>query len=484
MQITNNFLTTKIFFVKDKKKTIENLEITDINSEGFGVTKTNEKVIFVKNTVPGEIVDIRVYKKKRRYLYGQVENYKKLSPDRILPKCMHFGECGGCKLQFLAYEKQLFYKEKTVLENIKRIGKVMPENIFPIMASPKDFEYRNKLEFTFSNNRWITQDEVNEGKDILQKDALGFHVAGRFDKVLDIEKCWLQDDIVNEIRNAVRDFTITNQFSFYDLREQNGFLRNLIFRTTSTGELMVAFSFAEVDESKIKQILDFTIDKFPQITTLVYFINPKKNDTLYDIDFTVVKGQGFITEKLDGILYKIGPKSFFQTNSYQVLNLYRRISELAEFRGDEVVYDLYTGTGSIALYIAGEVKKVVGVESVPEAIVDAKENAGLNKITNTEFLVGDMRDVFTPEFIAEYGRPNVIITDPPRAGMHPKVVQNLLFAAPEKIVYVSCNSATQARDLELLADDYRLVAIQPVDMFPQTAHVENIALLIRKGEEA
>ena len=480
MQFTNNIFNGKIIFVKGKKKSFENLEITDISSEGFGVAKTNEKVVFVKNTVPGEIVDVQIYKRKRRYLYGQVVNYKKLSPNRISPSCIHFGECGGCKLQFLAYDKQLYYKEKSVLENIKRIGKVTPENIFPVMASPKDFEYRNKLEFTFSNNRWMTQNEVDEGKEIMQRNALGFHVAGRFDKVLDIEKCWLQDNIVNEIRNAVRDFAITHQFSFYDLREQNGLLRNLIFRTTSTGELMVAFSFAEDDEPKIQQILNFTVDKFPQITTLVYFINPKKNDTLYDIDFTVVRGQGFITENLDGISYKIGPKSFFQTNSYQVLNLYRSIKELSGFKGDEIVYDLYTGTGSIALYIASAVKKVVGVESVPEAIVDAKENAALNKITNAEFLTGDMRDVFTPEFIDAHGKPDVIITDPPRAGMHPKVVQNLLFAAPEKIIYVSCNSATQARDLELLADAYRLVSIQPVDMFPQTAHVENIAVLVKR----
>ncbi len=483
MQITNIFFIEKKFFVKKKKKTFENLEITDINSEGFGVARTDEKVIFVKNTVPGELVDVQIYKKKRRYLYGQVEKYRMLSPDRITPECIHFGECGGCKLQFLSYEKQLFYKEKTVLENIKRIGKVVPGNIFPVMASPKAFEYRNKLEFTFSNKRWITQQEVNDGTEIKQKNALGFHVAGRFDKVLNIEKCLLQDNIVNEIRNAVRNFAIENSFSFYDLVEQNGFLRNLIFRTTSTGELMVAFSFAEANESKIKQILEFIMDGFPQITTLVYFINPKKNDTLYDIDFTIVKGQGFIIENLDGILYKIGPKSFFQTNSYQTLNLYRRIKELADFKGNETIYDLYTGTGSIALFVAKMIKKVIGIESVPEAIVDAKENARLNKIENTEFLVGDMRDVFTQDFITEHGKPDVIITDPPRAGMHPKVVQNLMFAAPEKIIYVSCNSATQARDIELLTDQYRLVSIQPVDMFPQTAHVENIALLVRKEVE-
>ena len=465
--------------MKEKTKSFKNLEIRDINSEGFGVARADEKVVFVKNAIPEEIVDVRIYKKKRRYLYGQVERYIALSPERIQPICEHFGECGGCKLQFLSYEKQLFYKGKTVLENIKRIGKITPESIFPALSSPKSFEYRNKLEFTFSNKRWITQSEVDSENEIKQKNALGFHVAGRFDKVLDINKCYLQNNVVNEIRNAVRNFALENNFSFYDLVAQNGFLRNLIFRTTSTGELMVAFSFAENNNDAINKMMDFTLSKFPQITTLVYFINTKKNDTLYDIDFTIVKGNGFITENLDGILYKVGPKSFFQTNSYQTLNLYRRIKELAEFTGTEIVFDLYTGTGSIALYIAKKVNRVLGIESVPEAIADAKENARINHIENTEFIVGDMRDVFTSEFINEHGNPDVIITDPPRAGMHPKVVENLLFAAPKKIIYVSCNSATQARDLALLKKDYRLVAIQPVDMFPQTAHMENIALLVK-----
>jgi len=466
--------------LKEKRKSLKNLKITDLNSEGFGVARADEKVIFIKNAIPDEIVDVQIYKRKRRYLYGQVERYHVLSPERIQPVCEHFGECGGCKLQFLSYEKQLFYKGKTVMENIKRIGKLTPENIFPALASPQFFEYRNKLEFTFSNKRWITQSEVESGNEMQQKDALGFHVGGRFDKVLDINKCYLQNNIVNEIRNAVRNFAIENNFSFYNLVAQKGFLRNLIFRTTSTGELMVSFSFAENNIVTINKLMDFTLSTFPQITTLVYFINTKKNDTLYDIDFNIVKGKGFITENLDGILYKIGPKSFFQTNSYQTLNLYRRIKELSEFTGTEIVFDLYTGTGSIALFIAKNVNRVVGIESVPEAITDAKENARINNIKNTQFIVGDMRDIFTPEFINEHGHPNVIITDPPRVGMHPKVVENLLFAAPEKIIYVSCNSATQARDLELLKKDYRLIAIQPVDMFPQTAHMENIALLVKK----
>ncbi len=466
--------------MKEKRKSLKNLKITDLNSEGFGVARADEKVIFIKNAIPDEIVDVQIYKRKRRYLYGQVERYHVLSPERIQPVCEHFGECGGCKLQFLSYEKQLFYKGKTVMENIKRIGKLTPENIFPALASPQFFEYRNKLEFTFSNKRWITQSEVESGNEMQQKDALGFHVGGRFDKVLDINKCYLQNNIVNEIRNAVRNFAIENNFSFYNLVAQKGFLRNLIFRTTSTGELMVSFSFAENNIVTINKLMDFTLSTFPQITTLVYFINTKKNDTLYDIDFNIVKGKGFITENLDGILYKIGPKSFFQTNSYQTLNLYRRIKELSEFTGTEIVFDLYTGTGSIALFIAKNVNRVVGIESVPEAITDAKENARINNIKNTQFIVGDMRDIFTPEFINEHGHPNVIITDPPRVGMHPKVVENLLFAAPEKIIYVSCNSATQARDLELLKKDYRLIAIQPVDMFPQTAHMENIALLVKK----
>ncbi len=466
--------------VNKKFKTFSDLEVVDINSEGFGVAKNNEKVIFIKNAIPGEIVDIQIVKKKRKYLYGQVSEYKQLSIERIVPRCKHFGECGGCKLQFLTYEKQLFYKQKTVFENLKRIGKVVPQETIPILASPKDFQYRNKLEFTFSNKRWITQSEVEEGVEITERNALGFHVPGRFDKVLDIDECHLQLEVVNEIRNKVREFTITNGLTYYDLIEQKGLLRNLIFRTTSTGELMLIFSFAEDNKDNFKLILDFVQKEFPQITTLGYFINPKKNDTLYDLKYINVKGEGYITEVLDGIKYKIGPKSFFQTNSYQILNLYRKIKELADFKGNELVYDLYTGTGSIALFIANSVKKVVGIESVPEAIDDANENAGINNIENTEFIVGDMKDVFSESFITKYGFPDTVITDPPRAGMHQDVVNNLLLAKPEKIIYVSCNSATQARDIELLNEAYDLKLIQPVDMFPQTHHVENIAVLLKR----
>ncbi|HIE16332.1 MAG TPA: 23S rRNA (uracil(1939)-C(5))-methyltransferase RlmD [Bacteroidales bacterium] len=466
--------------MKKKIRIYENLEITDLNSEGLGVTRVNEKVVFVKQALPHELVDVHVYKKKKKILYGQVIKYKKTSQDRVIPKCKHFGECGGCKLQFLAYEQQLYYKEKRVIENIKRIGKLIPEKVLAIMASPKIFEYRNKLEFTFSDKRWITRKEIDDNLEINNRNALGFHVAGRFDKVIDIDTCYLQTDIINQIRNKIRDFSLKNGLSFYNLTAQKGFLRNLIFRTTLTGELMLAFSFAENDVAKIETILDFTMNEFPMITTLLYFVNTKKNDSLYDIDYKVVKGKGFITEVLDGIYFKIGPKSFFQTNSFQILNLYRKIKELAEFRGNELVYDLYTGTGSIALFIARNIKRVIGVDSVPEAITDAMENAKLNDIANAEFLVGDMRDVFTQDFIATHGKPDVIIIDPPRAGMHHKVIENILFAAPEKIIYVSCNSSTQARDLLLMSEKYALSIIQPVDMFPQTPHIENIALLIKK----
>lgn len=466
--------------VNKKLKTFEDLKIIDLNPDGFGIAKINEKVVFIKNAIPEETVDIQIIKRKRKFLFGQVIQYKKKAEDRQEPPCKHFDICGGCKLQFLTYEKQLFYKQKTVVENLKRIGKILPEEIMPILPSPRDYRYRNKLEFTFSNKRWITQNEVDEGKEIIERNALGFHVSGRFDKVLNIDECYLQDTIVNDIRNAVRDFTLKNHMSYFDLIEQKGLLRNLIFRTTSTGELMLIFSFAQNDEINIQSILNFVLDKFPQINSLVYFINSKKNDTLYDLDFIIVKGDAYITEVLDGIKYRIGPKSFFQTNSYQVLNLYRKIKEFANFKGDELVFDLYTGTGSIALFIANAVKKVVGIESVAEAIDDAKENARINHIENTEFIVGDMKDIFSESFIEHYGHPDVVIIDPPRAGMHKNVVDNLLMAKPDKIIYVSCNSATQARDIEILNKDYRLQLIQPVDMFPQTHHVENIAILIKK----
>jgi 23S rRNA (uracil1939-C5)-methyltransferase len=470
--------------LKKKNKRIEKIEIIDIGAKGKAVGKSADgRVVFVENAIPGEIVDVELLRRRRKYYNGKILHYHKLSPDRIEPQCRHFNDCGGCKLQYLSYEKQLFYKAKEVYENIRRLGGVQAKEVLPILPSPQQYAYRNKLEFTFSNRRWLTQQEVESGESFAERDSLGFHVAGRFDRVLDVDECHLMPPFVNDIRNFIREFVKERKWPFYDLKEHTGFLRNLLFRTTSKGQLMVILSFAENKKEWIVELMETLAEKFSEITTLIYFINTKLNDTLYDLDYVVYSGQGYIEEEFDGIRYKIRPKSFFQTNTKQALRLYRRVKELATITKDDIVYDFYTGTGSIALFVAQNAKKVIGVESVPEAIDDANDNAEFNEIKNTSFFVGDIKDIVTEEFFEKQGKPSVIIADPPRVGMHTSVINAILKTKPKRLVYVSCNSATQARDIELLSQKYQLDLVQPVDMFPQTFHVENIAVLSLKKEE-
>ena len=469
--------------MKKKNKRIEKIEIIDIGAKGKAVGKSADgRVVFVENAIPGEIVDVELLRRRRKYYNGKILHYHKLSPDRIEPQCRHFNDCGGCKLQYLSYEKQLFYKAKEVYENIRRLGGVQAKEVLPILPSPQQYAYRNKLEFTFSNRRWLTQQEVESGESFAERDSLGFHVAGRFDRVLDVDECHLMPPFVNDIRNFIREFVKERKWPFYDLKEHTGFLRNLLFRTTSKGQLMVILSFAENKKEWIVELMETLAEKFSEITTLIYFINTKLNDTLYDLDYVVYSGQGYIEEEFDGIRYKIRPKSFFQTNTKQALRLYRRVKELATITKDDIVYDFYTGTGSIALFVAQNAKKVIGVESVPEAIDDANDNAEFNEIKNTSFFVGDIKDIVTEEFFEKQGKPSVIIADPPRVGMHTSVINAILKTKPKRLVYVSCNSATQARDIELLSQKYQLDLVQPVDMFPQTFHVENIAVLSLKKE--
>jgi len=460
-----------------KPKIFKEVEITGIADKGRAVGRYNEKVVFVEGAVPGDVVDVRVIKRKSGFDIATVIHFHKYSPDRIEPFCDHFAECGGCSWQNLAYETQLLHKQTTVENAMKRIGKVDIATLLPIVgANPTTF-YRNKMEYTFSNNRWITQKEVDKGAEITHRKALGFHKPGGFNKIIDIHHCHLQPDPSNAIRNGVRDFAIENDFEFYDIQTHTGLLRNLMMRITTTGDVMVLFSFFKNDEEKIQEILDFTTKTFPEVTSLYYVVNPKKNDFVLDLDFSFHSGKEYITERFKETEFRIGPKSFFQTNSNQGVVLYDKIVEFAELQGDENVYDLYTGIGSIALYVAKSCKQIVGIEEIEAAITDAKENAKINNIDNAIFYAGDVKDILTKEFIAKHDKPDVLITDPPRAGMHPKVVDMLLELEAPKIVYVSCNPATQARDLNLMKEKYDVVKMQPVDMFPQTYHIENIALL-------
>lgn len=447
------------------------------------MAKVNELVIFVPYVVPGDIVDLQVKRKKNHYAEAVAVKFHEKSPLRTEPFCSHFGVCGGCKWQCLSYEEQLKYKQKQVFDNLTRIGKVELPEFRPILGSEKTRFYRNKLEFTFSNKRWLTEEEVKQDVKYDQMNAVGFHIPGAFDKVLAIDKCWLQDDISNQIRNAVRDYAYAYNFPFFDLRTQEGLLRNIMIRTSSTGELMVVLQCKVTDDEgrrKMEEILQFMADSFPQITSLMYVINNKCNDTIGDLDVEVFKGNDHIFEEMEGLRFKVGPKSFYQTNSEQAYNLYKVAREFAGLTGNELVYDLYTGTGTIANFVARQARKVVGIEYVPEAIEDAKVNSALNGIDNTLFYAGDMKDILTNDFIAEHGRPDVIITDPPRAGMHNDVIDVILAAEPKRIVYVSCNPATQARDLQLLDGKYKVTAVQPVDMFPHTHHVENVVQLERR----
>lgn len=464
-----------------RNKILENIKLLSAGAKGVSVGKTEDgKTVLVSGAVPGDLVNVRVKKSKSNYFEGEAAEILEYSEYRVEPKCIHFGTCGGCKWQNIAYEKQLDFKHNEVVNNIKRIGGFQDFEAIPILGAPESYFYRNKMEFSFSNARWLTKYEISSEENFGNKDALGFHIPGMWSKILDLKECWLQEDPSNEIRLAVKNYAVENGLEFYDVKEQEGFLRTLMLRQNSKGEWMVLFQFyKEMTEERIR-LFDFLLSRFPQITTLVFTINAKANDSIYDLDIQTYSGEGFIYEEMDGLQFKIGPKSFFQTNYKQALELYRKTLEFADLKGDEVVYDLYTGTGTIAQYVARKAKQVIGIESVQEAINAAIEHAALNGLANTTFYCGDMKNVFNDAFLANHPKADVLITDPPRDGMHPKVVEQILKLAPERIVYVSCNSATQARDIALMKDDYKLVKILPVDMFPQTHHVENIALLIRK----
>lgn len=483
--ISNNglYLQQIIFEVaRNKKKPFyENVKILDIGAEGVAVAKVGEMVLFTKLAVPGDVVDLQVTKKRKRYQEAFVKEFREYSKDRIDPFCSHFGTCGGCKWQMLPYDKQLFYKQKQVEDQLRRIGKVKLSEIQPILGSKRDTFYRNKLEFTFSNKRWLTHDEIEQSREITENNALGFHVPGLFDKVINIDKCWLQPDPSNAIRNFIYDYAVQNNLEFFDIKEQQGFLRTMIIRTTSTGELMVILSFYYEDEKRRMDLMNSVITQFPEITSFMFVINPKGNDTITDQNVELFSGRDHIMEEMEGLKFKIGPKSFYQTNSEQAYNLYKVAREFAALDGKQVVYDLYTGTGTIANFVAGNAQKVVGIEYVPEAIEDAKVNSEINNINNTSFFAGDIKDILNEEFISIHGTPDVLITDPPRAGMHADVVQTIINMRPKRIVYVSCNPATQARDLALLDSFYQIEKIQPVDMFPHTHHVENVVLLILKA---
>ena len=458
---------------------LEKVLITDVAAEGKAIARVNDLVVFVPYVVPGDVVDLQLRRKKHSYAEAEAVKFHEYSEKRAVPFCEHYGVCGGCVWQILPYEEQLKYKQKQVFDALTRIGKVELPEITPIIGSEKTQCYRNKLEFTFSNKRWLTREEVASGVDF-ERNAVGFHITGAFDKVLPIEKCWLQDDICNQIRNAIRDYALEHNYTFIDLRQHTGMMRNLIIRTASTGELMVIVVARVEGNAEMQQFLtlmEFVKQTFPQITSLQYVINNKVNDAIGDLEVMLYSGHDHIFEEMEGLRFKIGPKSFYQTNSEQAYQLYKVARNFAQLTGDELVYDLYTGTGTIANFVSRQARKVIGIEYVPEAIEDAKVNSAVNGIENTLFYAGDMKDILTDDFIAAHGQPDVIITDPPRAGMHPDVINVILNAAPQRIVYVSCNPATQARDLQLLDAKYSVKAVQPVDMFPQTHHVENVVLL-------
>jgi len=469
--------------MKNKKKNqiLENIRLLSAGAKGVSVGKTEEgKTVIVSGAVPGDLVNVRVKKSKSNYVEGEAVEILEYSQDRVAPKCIHFGTCGGCKWQNIAYEKQLEFKHNEVVNNITRIGGVSGFDIIPILGSEEQYFYRNKMEFSFSNARWLTQYEISSEENFGNKDALGFHIPGMWSKILDLKECYLQEDPSNQIRLAVKKYAVENGLEFYDVKAQQGFLRTLMLRQNSKGEWMVLFQLYKEMKNERIQLFDFLLSQFRQIKTLVFAINSKGNDSIYDLDIQTYFGEGFLYEEMDGLKFKIGPKSFFQTNYRQALELYRKTLEFAELTGDQVVYDLYTGTGTIAQYVAKKAKQVIGIEAVQEAIDAAIEHAELNGLNNTTFYAGDMKNVFNDEFLANHPKADVLITDPPRDGMHHKVVEQILKLSPDRIVYVSCNSATQARDIALMKDDYELVKILPVDMFPQTHHVENIALLLKK----
>lgn len=466
---------------RSEKIIFDNITVLDAGAKGVSVAKAPDgKVIFIPNVVPGDVVDVQTFKKKKSYYEGRAVKFHKFSDNRIEPVCLHFGSCGGCKWQNMAYSQQLFYKNQEVYNNLKRIGKVELPEFEPIAGSEKQLFYRNKMEFSFSNSRWMTEEEIQSGAEIENSNALGFHIPKMWDKILDVTMCSLQEDPSNAIRNEIKAFALANGLSFFNPREHSGLLRTLMIRTASTGEIMVLIQFYDSNSEQRELLLDFLAERFPEITSLQYVVNQKANDTLYDQQVVLYKGRDYILEEMEGLKFSINAKSFYQTNSDQAYELYKITRDFAGLTGNELVYDLYTGTGTIAQFVSKKALKVIGVEAVPEAIADAKENAKRNNITNCEFFVGDMKVVFNEEFIASHGRPDVIITDPPRDGMHKDVVEQILKISPERIVYVSCNSATQARDLALMDEKYKVTRVRPVDMFPQTHHVENVVLLEKR----
>jgi 23S rRNA (uracil1939-C5)-methyltransferase len=463
------------------KAVFSHIKVLDAGAKGVSVAKAPDgKVIFIPNVVPGDVVDIQTFKKRKAYYEGKAVHFHEYSEHRTAPVCIHFGVCGGCKWQNMKYSQQLFYKNNEVFNHLKRIGKIELPEFEPILGSEKQFFYRNKMEFSFSDSRWLTEDEIGSTEEIDNRNALGFHIPKMWDKILDIKKCHLQEDPSNAIRNEVRAFANANNLTFFNPRNHAGLLRTLMIRTASTGEIMVVVQFFDDDAEKRNLLLDFLVDRFPEITSLQYVVNQKANDTLYDQTMLLYSGRDYILEEMEGLKFSINAKSFYQTNSDQAYELYKITRDFAGLTGNEIVYDLYTGTGTIAQFVSKQAKKVVGVEAVPEAITDAKVNAKRNDITNCEFYVGDMKVVFNDTFMIKHGKPDVIITDPPRDGMHKDVIEQILKMAPEKVVYVSCNSATQARDLALMDEHYKVTRVRPVDMFPQTHHVENVVLLEKR----
>lgn len=462
---------------------LEKVTITDIAAEGKAIAKVDDLVIFIPFVAPGDVIDIQLTKKKHNYAEGKAIHFHEYSLLRETPFCEHFGICGGCQWQHLRYEEQIKYKQKQVIDNLTRIGKVDLGEILPIKGSMRTVAYRNKMEFAFCDKKWLTDEQIKSEQTFDKNNALGFHISGMFDKVLDIHKCWLQDDISNRIRLSIKDFCLSHEgYTFFNARTQDGYMRNLMIRISSAGGLMLVIVFKYEDEVLRTALLTHIAEQFPEITSLLYVINGKCNDTITDLDVITFKGNDYIIEEMEGLKFKIGPKSFYQTNSKQAYVLYKVARDFAMLTKNELVYDLYTGTGTIANFISHQAKQVIGIEYVPEAIEDAKYNSSLNNITNTLFFAGDMKDILTQDFINQYGRPDVIITDPPRVGMHKDVVDTILSAQPKRIVYVSCNPATQARDINLLSVKYEVCKVQPVDMFPHTQHVENVVLMKLKED--
>ena len=462
---------------------LENITITGVAAEGKAIAKVDNLVVFVPYAVPGDVVDLQVRRKKHSYAEAEVVKFHRYSEQRATPFCQHFGVCGGCKWQCLPYEEQLRYKQQQVVDNLTRIGKIELPPVSPILSSRHTQCYRNKLEFGFSNKKWLTFEEVASGTKFEVMDAVGFHIPGAFDKILDIDTCFLMDDINNRLRNGIRSYALSHHLTFFDLRAQTGLLRNMMVRTSATGEVMLLLQFcirSAEEEQQSRDLLAHIHETFPEVTSLLWVNNLKCNDTIGDLEVHTYVGTDFIYETMENLRFKVGPKSFYQTNTEQAYELYKVARQFAGLTGSELVYDLYTGTGTIANFVAHQARQVIGIEYVPEAIEDAKENARINGLNNTLFYAGDMKDILNRDFIDRHGRPDVIITDPPRAGMHTDVVDTILFASPRRIVYVSCNPATQARDLALLDSQYRVVAVQPVDMFPQTHHVENVVLLEKR----